>query len=150
MSVFIQNLPGIPDNLFWEEGSTDTFWIGCGTKRTAPFSLLDSLAPHPQIRNFLINYVLPKRLIISLVEKLGLAVRVRVQSKKTAFNPHGWAMGTILETLQDPTGAVHLLTGAYEHDGYLYLGAISNAIDFVGRVKWNKQNKTDEQWRQWD
>lgn len=151
MSVFIQNLPGIPDNLMWEaDGAGQTFWVGCGTKRSAPFNVLDAAGPYPRVRNFLINYVVPKHLILSLVERIGLLVRIRVQSKKTAFNPHGWAMGTILETLQDPTGALHLLTGAYEHAGFLYLGSISNHVDFLPRIKWNQANKTDDKWRQWD
>lgn len=149
-SVLIDNLPGINDNLSWAAPDADgalTLWIGCGTKRSRPFSTTDALSSHPMLRNIL-TWLVPQPLLLRVVPHIGLVLRVRVSNKKTLFNPKGWTIGTLLETLQDTNGkTIHLITGAYQHKEYLYLGSISDHIHFVPRIKWTDKNNTDTTWR---
>lgn len=147
-SVFIDNLPGFPDNLAWasKDNGALTLWVGLGSKRTTPFSFIDSVSSYPKVRNFLVS-LLPKTAFLKFVAKIGLVARIRVHSGATLFNPKGYTMGTIMETLQDPTGGIHLITGAYEENGYLYLGSISDEINFLPRIPWTQKNATDESWR---
>jgi len=145
LSILLDNLPGIPDNLAWESaaasGSVSSgpayFWVGCGTKRTQPFSLTDFLAGWPSVRATLAALV-PKEFFLKLVPRIGLLLRVEVADVTTGREAR------IAEALQDPAGARSaLLTGAYEHRGYLYIGSISHDVKFVGRIPWGAANRTD-------
>lgn len=140
VSILIDNLPGIPDNLAWEEDDASRswdrrrFWVGCGTARKAPFSLTDSLAPYPAIREAL-AWVLPKQAFLRLVPRVGLLLRLEVEASHSTAR--------IVESMQDNSGGIMLLTGAYEHGGYLFVGAIAHEVNYVARIPYSKANKTD-------
>ena len=49
--LFIENLPGLPDNIrSRREGG---YWLGIAGIRRWPFSLLDFLGPYPRIKKIL-------------------------------------------------------------------------------------------------
>lgn len=140
LTVLIDNLPGIPDNLAWEEDRTNGhFWVGCGTARSRPFSLTDTLAPWPLLRDGL-TWLLPKSAFLKMVPRVGLLLRLELASDLRAKH----ATARIVDSLQDHSGAYPLLTGAYEHRGFLYVGSISHDVDFVARIPWapHKSSKT--------
>lgn len=45
---FAMNLPGFPDNIRRRESGG--YWVGMAAIRRHPFSLIDALAPYPQVR----------------------------------------------------------------------------------------------------
>lgn len=52
--IFIDNLPGLPDNI--RPGSNRTFWLGLAAVRHSDrFSLLDYLADKPYIRKCILQ-----------------------------------------------------------------------------------------------
>lgn len=51
VEVFMENLPGLPDNI--RPSSSGGYWIGMGAIRKAPFSMLDMLAPKPLARKLI-------------------------------------------------------------------------------------------------
>lgn len=135
LTVLIDNLPGIPDNLVWEEDRTSgRFWVGCGTARSRPFSLTDSLAPWPLLRDGL-TWLLPKSAFLRMVPRVGLLLRLELDADHRSAR--------IVESLQDRSGAYPLLTAAYEHRGFLYVGSISHDVDFVARIPWTAHNRSD-------
>jgi len=111
--IFIENLPGFPDNLsFNEEG---IFWVGMPNPRN---DLLDMLLPYPLLRKVvkrLPEAVQPKPIRYGFV--LGLNEK-----------------GKVVYNLQDPTGALASITCAKEVNGYLYLGSLIDPQ--WGRLKW--------------
>jgi sugar lactone lactonase YvrE len=135
LSVLISNLPGIPDNLSWEEDDqSGRFWVGAGTARQQPFSLGDALAPWPSVRTFLAA-LLPKTFFLKTVPRVGLLMQLQLDGPNARS-------ASIVDTLQDNTGATTLLTGAYQHRGYLYIGAISHEYNYVGRIPWGVRRPT--------
>lgn len=109
--VFIDNLPGFPDNI--SSNRKGTFWLACFTVRN---DIVDRLHPYPFIKN--------------LLAKLPRALWPKPQ-------PYGLVLaldekGKIIRSLQDPTGK-HLweITSAREYGGHLYLGSLH--ADRIGR-----------------
>jgi hypothetical protein len=166
LSILISNLPGVPDNLAWEAAATASsevsegveakrgsaasaaatgplyLWTGCGTARTAPFSLTDALASWPSVRAVMAA-LLPKQLFLRLVPRIGLLLRLQID-EPVAGGSNSVPTAHIVESLQDPKGArTALLTGAYEHEGYLYIGSISHDVNFLPRIAWTAANRTD-------
>ena len=111
--VFIDNLPGIPDNIIFN--GNDIFWVAlyAGPKARAS---LDPFLPYPFLRKVL--WRLP-----SLVN--------------TASAGDGYILGLDLEgnvihNLQDPAGIVYPNTTiALEYNGMLYIGGYA---DSLGRI----------------
>jgi sugar lactone lactonase YvrE len=97
--VYLDNLPGFPDNL--NTGSDDTMWVALGIPRMA---MLDVLAPYPFLRKIMAR--LPG---MSGFPRQAIAVQAD-------------ADGKIVRTLQDPDPEHPLLTSVYERDGTLYMG----------------------------
>jgi hypothetical protein len=97
--VFLDNLPGFPDNL--NTGSNDTLWVALGIPRVA---LLDNLAPYPFLRKILAR--LP-----------GMSGYGR-QAIALQFDSDG----KVIRNLQDPDPNYPLLTSVFERDGTLYMG----------------------------
>lgn len=128
----------VPDNLSWEAGSHTRFWAGCGTARRPPISLTDVLAPFPWFRTALAS-LLPKAVFLRMVPRVGLVLRLEVSGSGPSQS------ASVVDSLQDPTGRLHLLTSAYEHQGYLYLGSISAQLNFIARVPWPEKNLTQSQ-----
>ncbi|MEO0390211.1 MAG: SMP-30/gluconolactonase/LRE family protein [Pseudomonadota bacterium] len=90
-TVILDNLPGFPDNI--NPGPGGSFWIGLVSPRNP---IMDRLSARPALR----------RAIMRLPDALT-----------PAPTRHGFVLrmapdGTVLETLQDPSGAYALTTGA--------------------------------------
>lgn len=51
VEVFMDNLPGFPDNI--RASSNGGYWIGISAVRKAPFSMLDMLASKPLARKLI-------------------------------------------------------------------------------------------------
>lgn len=103
--VFIDNLPGFPDNITFN--GRDTFWLALYAPRT---DTLDALLPHPFLRRMV--WRLPKA----------------VQPGPVM---HGYALGLDLDggvavNLQDASaGAFAPITSVREGADYLYFGSLS-------------------------
>jgi len=111
--VFVDNLPGYPDNI--TSNRRGTFWLALVTVRN---DTGDWLAPHPFFKNVLAK--LPLR-FLAKPQPYGFVIKLDES-------------GRILQSLQDPSGEhVPAITATVEHDGYLYLGSFSN--NFVGKFK---------------
>ncbi|MFQ5349600.1 MAG: SMP-30/gluconolactonase/LRE family protein [Thermoanaerobaculia bacterium] len=103
--IFVDNLPGFPDNLSTGEG---VFWLAMPSPRDR---VLDALLPMPLLRHVVAR--LPDRL--------------QPQPKRHGFVLGFDATGKVVHNLQDPGGRVALTTGAREHGGRLYLGSLSES-----------------------
>lgn len=111
--IFVDNLPGFPDNV--TSSGRGTFWVALFTVRN---STIDSLHPRPWAKSMLAK--LPKSLWPK-PEPYGFAVEIDEQ-------------GNILQSVQDPSGKrLSMITSAFERDGYLYLGTLIN--DCIGKLK---------------
>ena len=109
--IFIDNLPGFPDNL--TSNGRDKFWLALVSPRNR---LLDALMPHPFLRKITLRlpvFMQPK------AERYGFVL---------ALDPSG----RVVENLQDPSGQYAQISCAVEHEGNLYFGSI--AEDAVGRL----------------
>ena len=114
VEIFIENLPGIPDNI--TSNGEDLFWLalnqGPPTRQT-----LDPFLPFPFLRKVL--WRLPEWL-------------------RPGPTPFGYVLGldsdaNVRYNLQDPSGETYVeISSVIEHDGMLYLGSIGE--DSIGRV----------------
>jgi sugar lactone lactonase YvrE len=111
--IFIDNLPGFPDNI--TSNGKGTFWLALFTVRN---DVLDSLHPYPFLKAQMSK--LPKSLWPK-PKPYGLVLALNEQ-------------GDITQSLHEPTG-MHLkeITSAREYNGYLYLGSLHN--DRIGKYK---------------
>lgn len=101
--VFVDNLPGFPDNLSFGDG---TLWMAAPSPRQA---MVDVLLPRPWLRT--ITYRLPDALKPKPVRH-GMVL---------GFDQHG----TVTHNIQDPSGSVAITTSARWHDGSLYIGTLT-------------------------
>nr|WP_207195484.1 SMP-30/gluconolactonase/LRE family protein [Pseudomonas fluorescens] len=102
--LFIDNLPGLPDNLSFN--GRDRFWVALYAPRNA---LLDATAPHPFVRKMITRAltVLPKP-----VEKRGFALGLDLEGK-------------VIANLQDGTsGNYSPITTVREYGEWLYVGSL--------------------------
>ncbi|HET9599490.1 MAG TPA: SMP-30/gluconolactonase/LRE family protein [Anaeromyxobacteraceae bacterium] len=110
---FIENLPGIPDNITWS-AERRAFWIALFTPRV---KALDLLAPHPFLRE--------------VVFRLPMAVQPKPAR-------HAWALavdeqGRVVESLQDRSPEAYApVTSVREAGGVLWLGSLER--DGLARV----------------
>ena len=111
--IFIDNLPGFPDNI--SSNRKGTFWLALFTVRN---DTVDKLHPSPFLKAQMSK--LPKALWPQ-AKPYGLVLALDVQGK-------------IIQSLHDPTGN-HLkeITSAREYGGSLYLGSLHN--DRIGKFK---------------
>jgi sugar lactone lactonase YvrE len=101
--IVIDNLPGFPDNIV--RGEDGRYWVGLASTRN---EILDSLSEKPFLRR--------------MVQRLPSALR-----PSAAYYGHVFAMdenGTVLASLQDPSGVYPVTTGAVEANGYLYISSL--------------------------
>lgn len=112
LEVIIDNLPGFPDGI--STGENGTFWIACPNPRNAP---LDDLLPSPFLRK--LAYRLPEALQPQQV-RYGMVIGID-------------GNGSVTHNLQDPSGRLAVITSVQEHQGYLYLGSLSEPS--IGRFK---------------
>ncbi|XP_024522779.1 protein STRICTOSIDINE SYNTHASE-LIKE 5-like [Selaginella moellendorffii] len=114
MEVFIDNLPGHPDNI--RHNGQDRFWIGLVAGRTRLTDTLMKIAPLKHI--LALPGVLQK---ISASSKMAKVLAVGQDGVPLAF-------------YEDPTGKlIALVTTALEVGDYLYLGNL--ARNYVGKLK---------------
>jgi len=111
--VFLDNLPGFPDNL--DGNRKGSFWLALFTVRNP---IGDTLHPHPWLKSLLAklpHFAWPRP------KPYGLVLEVDEE-------------GRILRSLHDPGGLrVPQITTAREHDGFLYLGNLDRS--WVGKLK---------------
>lgn len=111
--MFIENLPGFPDNV--SSNGSGTFWLALFTVRN---DTMDRLHPYPWAK--------------SVMSKLPKALWPKPE-------PYGIVLsldetGKITGSLQDPSGEkLNTITSAFERDGNLYLGSLLN--DRIGKLK---------------
>ncbi|PTT24413.1 SMP-30/gluconolactonase/LRE family protein [Pseudomonas sp. HMWF021] len=102
--LFIDNLPGLPDNLAFN--GSNRFWVALYAPRSA---LLDGTAGHPWLRKMIVRAltVLPKP-----VEKRGFVLGLDLEGK-------------VIANLQDASsGNYSPITTAREYGDWLYLGSL--------------------------
>ncbi|KPK88066.1 MAG: gluconolactonase [Deltaproteobacteria bacterium SM23_61] len=111
--VFIDNLPGFPDNI--SSNRKGTFWLALFTVRN---DIVDKLHPYPFLKEQMSK--LPKA-FWPKAKPYGLVLALDETGKITL-------------SLHEPTGK-HLkeITSAREYGGYLYLGSLHN--DRIGKYK---------------
>jgi sugar lactone lactonase YvrE len=111
--VFIDNLPGSPDNL--QRDPDGNFWVALPTKR-------DATADHLQDMPFL------KKQLAKLPQS------VWGKSQHYGFVISVNQAGKIVQSLQDPIGShLYFITSVKQVGDYLYLGSLTN--DRIGKLK---------------
>ena len=111
--VFIDNLPGLPDNLQGDRAGT--FWVALPTPRKAD---ADFLHRHPWLKAQLAK--LPRTLWPKAIP-YGLAIALNEQ-------------GEIVRSLHDTSGShLRMVTSVKPVGDYLYFGSLDN--DRIGRLK---------------
>jgi sugar lactone lactonase YvrE len=111
--VFIENLPGFPDNVTFN--GRDTFWVALVSPRNR---LLDALLPRPFLRKVIVR----------------LPLFMQPAPARYGFVLGLDSEGRVRHNLQDPAGRRYaLVASAVEHDGALYLGSLGQ--DSVGRLR---------------
>jgi sugar lactone lactonase YvrE len=101
--VFVENLPGFPDNLTFSDG---ILWMAAPSPRQA---LVDMMLPRPALRK--LTHRLPDKL-------------------KPKPIRHGIVLGfddtaAVVHNLQDSAGVVAITTSARFHDGRLFIGTLT-------------------------
>ncbi|MEW6405878.1 MAG: SMP-30/gluconolactonase/LRE family protein [Chloroflexota bacterium] len=107
--IFIENLPGYPDNITFN--GWDTYWLALFVPRS---STMDFLQARPTLRGILKPLPLLLTTAAANVRKYGFILGLDLDGK-------------VLHNLQDPSGksASHI-TSVYEHEGMLFLGNIDD------------------------
>ena len=103
--LFVENLPGFPDNLSFADG---TLWVALASPRQP---LLDAMSSRPWLRH--IAHRLPERLEPKPVRH-GIVL---------GFDESG----AVTHNLQDPTGRVAVTTGVRVSAGRLYVGTLTDS-----------------------
>ncbi len=103
-TVFIDNLPGFPDNI--NRGPDDTFLVGIVSKRS---DWIDENAQN----------ILARKIALRLPEAF------RAKAVDYGFIIQLDANGSVLRTWQDPDAGYPATTGAIMHDGYLYVSSLT-------------------------
>ncbi|MDH4279420.1 MAG: SMP-30/gluconolactonase/LRE family protein [Acidimicrobiia bacterium] len=101
--VFVDNLPGFPDNLSFADG---ILWVAAPSPRQAA---VDFIQPRPWLRK--VTYRLPESL---KPKPLRHAIVLGFDDE-----------GRVVHNLQDSTGTVAITTAARSHAGRLFIGTLS-------------------------
>jgi sugar lactone lactonase YvrE len=112
-TTMIDALPGFPDNL--KRGDDGRYWIALISPRNG---LVDALSGWPRVRK--------------AIERLPAALR-----PKPVNYGHVIAVddsGRVIQDLQDPSGALPMISTAFEVGDFVYLGSLS--APRAGRVRW--------------
>ena len=110
--IFIENLPGFPDNLSYN--GEDLFWLALIYPRDRK---IDSIMPRPFLRKIIMR--LPATLRVSEPDPIALVIGL----------DHD---GNVVHNLQDHTGRYHTVTSVNEADGCLWLGSLTQP--YVARI----------------
>ncbi|MDE0842012.1 MAG: SMP-30/gluconolactonase/LRE family protein [Porticoccaceae bacterium] len=101
--ILIDNLPGFPDNIV--RGRNGRFWVGLVAPRN---KLLDSMSNTPWLRK--------------VVQRLPEPLRPKIVNHGHLFTIDG--EGENINSLQDPSGSYHAVTGAIETQQWLYISSL--------------------------
>lgn len=113
--IFMDNLPGYPDNI--NRGSNGTYWVALLGMRTRTFDLA---MRKPGFRRRMARRLAADEWLFPNINR-GCVV-------------HASDRGDVLEVLWDRSGENHpSITSTCEHKGWLYLGGVSN--NRIGRVR---------------
>ncbi|KAM9292464.1 adipocyte plasma membrane-associated protein-like [Morus bassanus] len=107
--VFVDNLPGYPDNI--RLSSTGLYRVGISTTRFPSFfsPFLDALGPYPFLKRFIAK-VTPLSFYSIFLHKHGLFLEINDK-------------GDIVASFHDPDGSVTwAVSDVFEHNGKVYLG----------------------------
>lgn len=125
--IFLDNLPGYPDNL--NRGSDGTYWIALLGMRTKTFDLA---MRKPGFRRRMAKRIAADEWLFPNINR-GCVLRVS-------------ETGEIIDALWDEAGENHpSITSTCEHKGWLYLGGVSN--NRIGRIR---IAGADPQWTAYD
>jgi hypothetical protein len=119
VDTFVENTPGYPDNIV---ADGDRFWVGMVIRR---MPLIDALHSRP----------FWMRMIARIPERL------QPQPQRYAFLVAYDASGRLVQNLQDGSGHLSQVTGAYRAGDSLYLG--SNSDEYVTRIRVPGTKQTD-------
>lgn len=100
--ILIDNMPGFPDNI--TSASDGAFWVALPTTRN---SMIDWMAPYPFLRKILArlpSFMMPK------AARYGFVIKID-------------GKGSVVETLQDPSGKVAYLASAVQWQDELFMGS---------------------------
>src|SRR5262249_46391960 len=112
--VFIDNLPGFPDNITFSR-HREIFWIALYAPRDA---LADQLMPHPSLRKLIAR----------------LPPFLQPDTTRHAFALGVDVSGKVIYNLQDPSPKSYApIPSVREHGGMLYLGSVER--DALGRIR---------------
>ncbi len=107
-SVFVENLPGFPNNIRKSQASKNSYWLALSAPRNPD---VENLQTNPYLRRMLLRLptnVLPAHKAV----KYGFVVKLGSE-------------GNIVSSIQDASGLnAFMLTSATEYQGQLYLGSI--------------------------
>ncbi|VDL64024.1 unnamed protein product [Nippostrongylus brasiliensis] len=93
MTMFAENLPGLPDNI--RNGSDNTLWVGmAGVRHADKLSLIDSAGAHPYIRQLLLD-IIPEHWWIDMIHMMRPPHAMIVQLD---------ADGRIIQSMHDTSG----------------------------------------------
>ncbi|XP_061292419.1 adipocyte plasma membrane-associated protein isoform X3 [Bos javanicus] len=107
--VFVENLPGFPDNI--RASSSGGYWVSMAAIRANPgFSMLDFLSERPFLKKVIFK-LFSQETVMKFVPRYSLVLELSDS-------------GTFLRSLHDPEGqVVTYVSEAHEHSGHLYLGS---------------------------
>ncbi|KNC82453.1 hypothetical protein SARC_05268 [Sphaeroforma arctica JP610] len=129
---FITDLQGTPDNIrrnVRADGKV-SYFVGLGSKRSAPFALENLVGPYPFIKRVIAS--LPLNTFSSLVPKFGQVLDLREDDR----DPTKGTIGHYYIDYQDRKvdgKSVYWASEAEIHNGYLYIG--SWCAPYLSRVK---------------
>ncbi len=107
--VFIENLPGYPDNITFN--GLDTYWLALFVPRSP---VMEFLQARPILRGILKPVPL-------------LLMTAAVNTRRYGFVLGLDLEGKVIHNLQDPSGKhASFVTSVYEHEGMLFLGNIND------------------------
>jgi len=110
---FLENLPGLPDNLTWSR-ERRVFWVALFSPRVPA---LDLLAPHPWLRKLV----------------LRLPLWIQPQPRRRAMVLAVDESGRVVEWMEDDSAAPFApVTSVREHGGFLWLGSLHESA--LGRI----------------
>jgi sugar lactone lactonase YvrE len=109
-SVFLENLPGFPNNIQKSQANKQAYWLALSAPRNLD---VENLQQNPFMRKILLR--LPTSLLPA-PKPINYGFVVQLDSQ-----------GNMVSSIQDPSGLhAFMLTSATEHKGHLYLGSIKD------------------------
>lgn len=136
LEVFVDNLPGYPDNIRVSERGT--YWVGLPMLRMAGrSSIAERLGPYPQLRKALVRLPYLAALLFRVPDALGLTRGVYDRARQAVswfLSEYGGGPvfgcvmevdreGQVLRSLQASKAKIQRLSTGLEHKGVLYLGS---------------------------